>query len=63
MSLEYCPIDKNRAPAWCDRILWKCQDASLISSVSYARHEILSSDHRPVSGLFQLYVHSKVALV
>lgn len=44
--------EKLRIPAWCDRILWKRN--SYIKSIYYDRHEILQSDHRPVSNLFSV---------
>lgn len=56
-SPEY-DIEKARIPAWCDRVLWKCSDKSL--NLSYRRHELLQSDHRPVSALFQVPIKSVV---
>ncbi|GAB0489410.1 hypothetical protein MMPV_000629 [Pyropia vietnamensis] len=48
----------KRTPAWCDRILWRSRDASGMSGRvvlhAYRRHEVLSSDHRPVSATFTL---------
>lgn len=56
-SQEY-DIEKARIPAWCDRVLWKCSDKVL--NLSYRRHELLQSDHRPVSALFQVPIKSIV---
>jgi len=49
--------EKKRIPAWCDRILSKGND---IKTLRYGRHELLSSDHRPVSAVFQVVVKSIV---
>jgi len=43
----------KRTPAWCDRVLWKAKQSSNIRQISYQRHELYSSDHRPVSALFE----------
>lgn len=56
-SPEY-DIEKARIPAWCDRVLWKSADK--ITNLSYRRHELLQSDHRPVSALFQVPIKSIV---
>ena len=45
-----------RDPAWTDRVLWSGRAIS--SFVNYGRHEILSSDHRPVSALMKVKVKS-----
>ncbi|KAK2763206.1 hypothetical protein FQN54_009842 [Arachnomyces sp. PD_36] len=51
---EYDTSEKRRAPAWCDRILYR--GVGRIKQLEYRRHEIQVSDHRPVSGTFKLRV-------
>ena len=46
---------KLRAPAWCDRILWKSKSAQ-VNQQSYGRAELLPSDHKPVFSLFSAVV-------
>ncbi|KAK4985649.1 hypothetical protein LTR66_008102 [Elasticomyces elasticus] len=53
-SDEYDTSEKRRAPAWCDRLLYR--GIGRVSMEAYRRHELRVSDHRPVSGYFRLKV-------
>ena len=48
---EYDTSEKKRTPAWCDRIYYRGAMGK-ITPVTYQRHEVYASDHRPVSGAF-----------
>ncbi len=53
----YDTSEKKRAPAWCDRILYRDGGArGRIRQDSYGKHEVRVSDHRPVSALFQMVI-------
>lgn len=46
--------EKNRAPAWCDRIFWK---GARIEQTTYASvMELRMSDHKPVYAVFIAYI-------
>ena len=51
---NYDTSEKKRAPAWCDRILYR--GTGRVKQVAYRRHEVRVSDHRPVSGLFKIRI-------
>ncbi|KAK2727318.1 hypothetical protein QYM36_007971 [Artemia franciscana] len=46
--------EKNRAPAWTNRFLWKADD---VDQIVYRSHPSLRiSDHKPVSSLFEISI-------
>ncbi|XP_047313376.1 type IV inositol polyphosphate 5-phosphatase 7-like isoform X2 [Impatiens glandulifera] len=47
--VHHHPKQKQRTPAWCDRILWYGEG---LHQLSYVRGESRFSDHRPVYGIF-----------
>jgi hypothetical protein len=52
---NYDTSEKQRSPAWCDRILYR--GLGRIKQVDYRRHDSIKvSDHRPVSGKFKIRV-------
>ncbi|SJX64232.1 uncharacterized protein SRS1_14882 [Sporisorium reilianum f. sp. reilianum] len=48
--------EKNRIPAWCDRVLFKAHHADRIRCLEYRRWECTISDHRPVTAIFEARV-------
>jgi len=57
-SNEYDSSEKKRAPAWCDRILYRCRNVSRVQALHYRRYEANVSDHRPISAAFRVTVKS-----
>lgn len=51
---DYDTSEKKRAPAWCDRILFR--GLGRIKCTEYRRWELHASDHRPVSGRFMIRI-------
>ncbi|EQC25891.1 hypothetical protein SDRG_16263 [Saprolegnia diclina VS20] len=55
------PDKKVRAPAWCDRVLWKAKDPSAVRQLYYGTvMEIDISDHKPVAATFQAKIQHEV---
>ncbi|KAJ7683580.1 Endonuclease/exonuclease/phosphatase [Mycena rosella] len=57
-STEYDSSEKARAPAWCDRVLWRTRMPDRVQQLHYRRYEANVSDHRPVSAAFKFTVKS-----
>ncbi|KAJ9474188.1 Endonuclease/exonuclease/phosphatase [Pseudozyma hubeiensis] len=57
-SHEWDTSEKNRIPAWCDRILFKSQHKDRIRCLEYRRWECTISDHRPVTAVFEARIKS-----
>ncbi|KAK7574119.1 hypothetical protein V9T40_011310 [Parthenolecanium corni] len=59
-SDDYDTSEKCRAPAWTDRVLWKCSkemaDVSQAKIIHYARAELKQSDHRPVIAVLEIKI-------
>ena len=62
-SENYDTSEKRRAPAWCDRVLYRGATigSPCVQQLWYKRHELRSSDHRPVSALFTVQAKRVVA--
>ena len=57
-SNEYDSSEKRRAPAWCDRILWRSREPDRVQQLHYRRYEANVSDHRPISAGFRMTIKS-----
>ena len=55
---HYDSSEKNRIPAWCDRVLWRTNQADKVQQLHYARYEATISDHRPISAGFEVRIKS-----
>ncbi|ERS95633.1 PI phosphatase group protein [Sporothrix schenckii 1099-18] len=53
---NYDSSEKKRSPAWCDRLLFRGGHGARVRQLDYRRHEVRVSDHRPVTGRFELTV-------
>ncbi|KAJ3991133.1 Endonuclease/exonuclease/phosphatase [Lentinula boryana] len=52
----YDTSEKRRAPAWCDRVLWRSRVPFRVKQLHYQRYEVNVSDHRPISAAFNITV-------
>ncbi|CAK5264612.1 unnamed protein product [Mycena citricolor] len=52
----YDTSEKARAPAWCDRVLWRTRSPNRVKQLHYQRYEASVSDHRPISAAFKVTV-------
>ncbi|ORX99573.1 DNase I-like protein [Basidiobolus meristosporus CBS 931.73] len=53
----YDTSEKQRIPAWCDRVLYR---GERIQQHGYRRHELNTSDHRPISAVFTATVKTVI---
>ncbi|PWY97211.1 LOW QUALITY PROTEIN: DNase I-like protein [Testicularia cyperi] len=53
---EWDSSEKNRIPAWCDRVLFKSHHPDRIKCLDYRRWETTISDHRPVTAVFEVKI-------
>lgn len=53
-SDTYDSSEKKRTPAWCDRLLYR--GLGRVKQLEYRRWEVRASDHRPVSGVFCVWL-------
>ena len=45
--------EKKRLPAWCDRVLWISRRSELVQTFYGGHHELMTSDHKPVSAVYE----------
>lgn len=57
---EQRPDKKLRAPAWCDRILWRSMNKDAVKLLSYQAATLNLSDHKPVYAWFDCGVRKVV---
>lgn len=57
-SDRYDSSEKNRIPAWCDRVLWRTNQLDKVQQLHYRRYESTVSDHRPISAGFEVRIKS-----
>ncbi|EEY59786.1 inositol polyphosphate 5-phosphatase, putative [Phytophthora infestans T30-4] len=58
---EKRPEKKLRAPAWCDRVLWRAKTPTDVKLRCYSSVPVLDlSDHKPVHALFDIQVKDQV---
>ncbi|KAK9447033.1 Endonuclease/exonuclease/phosphatase [Limtongia smithiae] len=50
----YDTSEKRRTPAWCDRIYYR--GPGKVFPIEYRSHDVRISDHRPVSGLYDIKI-------
>jgi inositol polyphosphate 5-phosphatase INPP5B/F len=61
---EARPEKKKRAPAWCDRVLWRTaidMAGDSVTQLQYRRSNLLPSDHKPVSAAFACKLKSIIS--
>lgn len=54
------PEKKIRAPAWCDRVLWRAANKAAVKQLTYTCAQLHPSDHKPVSSQLRTEVRTIV---
>lgn len=55
-SNDWDSSQRMRAPAWCDRIMYKGHKGGKVEQVEYTSHQkYMLSDHKPVSSTYELF--------